>query len=76
MFSWYYAVRGHDYTVAYARSVSTVDFYTPVSQGYSASGKIPLRSLLLEPVAPKQEIFNLAANRDICLESVAIYDKR
>ena len=76
MFSGHYAVRGHDYPLAYARSVSTVDFYTPVSQGYSASGKIPLRSLLLEPIASKQEILNLAANRDICLESVAVYDKR
>jgi len=75
VFSGYSAVRGHNYSTAYASSVSTVDFYTPVSQGHRASGKIPLRPLLFEPIAPQQEIFDLATNRDICLESMAVYDK-
>jgi len=53
-----------------------MDFDTLIPQGYCTVGKIPLGSLLLEPVAPKQETFNLVRHRYIGFEVVTVNDKR
>jgi len=56
-------------------TVSSVDFYTPVSQGHSTTGEIPLGTLFFEPIASQQEIFDLATHRNIRFESVTVNDK-
>jgi len=72
----YSTILGHNYATAKPRTVSAMDFDTLIPQGYRTVGKIPLGSLLLEPVAPKQETFNLVRHRHIGFEVVTINDKR
>jgi len=75
VFSGHNTIRGHYYMAADACTVSTVDFYTSVSQGHGTTGKIPLGTLFFELIAPQQEIIDLTANRNIRLKSMAIYYK-
>ena len=68
-------VLGHNYTTAKPCTVSAMDFNTFVPQGYRTVGKVPLGPLLLEPVSPQQETFNLVRHRHVGLEVMTIDDK-